>query len=211
MDASDVSSQDFLSSASSLHAAREQKSTRHLVVSDEKFTVIILPTKTEAYSEVKDRARRRRLLLMLAAAEAVQMTPLEVLNFCLSTRYISRPDLLAEMLHDQSPLRKTLLVCNLQPTMSGVEGAALLMTEHCNDKLVQFLRNYFLNVPTVKALRAARWSFVADIPTLYVLRCNKTDWEPLPRGRQYINSRSGRTVKCVRMTLRDVVQTKLDS
>jgi len=81
--------------------------------------------------------------------------------------------------------------------LSPKHANTLLMTRRFTKRDLDFLRNYFLDIPGVKKLREAHWFHLKSLPPLHVLQDESDTWKLMQQGRISLTSHLGRNFVAV--------------
>jgi len=151
--------------------------------------IILLPKHAKLHSESSDRQKRRRKARLRSIVQYLKMNNSEAI----------------------SALAKKLEIKKMvsSPILSPKHANALLMTRRFTKRDLEFLRNYFLDIPGVKQLRAAHWYHLNTLPPLHLLYDGSNNWKTMPAGRITLTSHFGRNVVAVRYNISEFITSRL--
>lgn len=137
----------MLDAAAAIH---DSTTEIHVFISNETVTVFILAKSRQSYKEVGCRERRRRLRNIKDIFTTLRMISLELLRFCLTSRFILGAEIRSEIQDASTPLPRALSLLDIPLPKPSMESATLLLTQNCGELFCMFLRNYFSLVPAVR-------------------------------------------------------------
>lgn len=151
--------------------------------------IILIPKTTSPYASSSKRQQYRKAKRVRDFVSCLNMTECEGVSALVKRKEIRK---MADCLN-----------------YTAKEANALLMTRRFTSRDMEFLRNYFMDIPTVKELRSAHWENLQLLPPLQILYDGAKDWQTMDHGRITMTSNFGRNVQAVRYNIPDFLTSRL--